>query len=575
MEQWIDIYDSAGINRLGGGPITTAKEMSVKRKLDGGGSISFSFPATDNRALDLCQNERQARLFIRDENGTRELGRGPIRSQTYDGGDSKSIRVQGGDALDPLKRVTVGRFRSYEDTEIATIAADLVSDVEGWTLIAESGLGSQDIRLNGANVLKSLIRSAQEKGLHIRAGLNPNTVEIGAFGSQISLVAANIQGLQREIYGNRELLLIDRPSVETSTESLITRVFPLGGGEGTAAITLERSTRSAPYTIGSVVRGGVTEYYIQDDDAVAAYGVIEGYRTYKQITPISNSDTGYVAASNAVYDAAAADLARNCIEIKTYRLSGKKPAVTIRPGDKIKVEYNGQVYRDNTLIQPAYINDWFWVISVDERLSSSGLSVDLEVSNIDQEMKDISRKIADTLEAIDVQNVAVKTFPTAFVYGRSEIISGSSRDAVFRFSVNSFFTKVGAVLLIIETFPLTAPTYYFNTVPPELTWNVTQGYNYPSDLSVLIDGVDRSAALGGTWNAGGVNAGLLLTLDITQYIVSPDIPLYQTHEIRFKSLTRSGEVRIDSGYPSIINLGASTGEIDARFLVIGDVQAIY
>lgn len=577
-EIWADVYDSVGINRLTDGPILTVGTISTQNKLDAGGSIRFTFPATDRRALNMCQNENQVRLFVKEMGVVRELGRGPIRRQVYNG-ESKTITVSGGDKLDMLKRYTVGRFRSYENTQISQIAADLVSDVPGWSLLAESEtLGLQDVRLNGASVLKALLRITKEKGLHIRAGINPNTVEIGAFGSQINLVAANIAGFRRELLGNRELMIIDRPTMETSTESLITRIFPLGGGEGTAAITLERSTRTGPYSIGSVLRGGRTEYYLQDDEAVARYGVFEAYRTYKQITPISNSDAGAIAAANAVYDAGAADLAQSALEVKSYRFSAKKPGTLVRPGDMIKVEYTGQVYRDNMLTEPLKIDDWFHVISITETVNPSGATVELTVSNIDRQIETGKKRVADAIENLEVGNVAVKTFPTAFIYGRTEMIAGANRDAVFRFSVNSFFTKVGAVILLVDTYPLTAPTYYYNTAPAALTWNVTQGYNYPSDISIWIDGIDRTAELGPSgqrWNQNGLNTQLSFSLDISPYVLDAPGGLYQTHEIRFKSLNRVGEVRIDSGYPSTVNAGASTGEIDARFLVIGDLQATY
>lgn len=577
VEQWVDIYDPAGINRLGGGPITTAKTLNSRTKLDGGGTIGFTIPATDPRALELCQNERQARLYVKLGGEIREIGRGPIRAQSYSG-DNKTIQISGGDKLDALTRISVGRLREYDAIDIATIAADLVSEVEGWQLVAEPNLGLQNIRFSGASVLKALLRMAKEKGLHIRSGLNPNEVEIGTFGEQINLVIGNVSGFRRELAGNREFMIITRPTMKSSTEELITRLYPLGGGEGTAAITLEKSTRVAPYTIGSVVRGGRTEYYIQNDEAVDQYGVIEAYRAYKQITPISNTEAGYIAAANAVYDAGASDLGRNSFEVKNYTVSARKPRITIRPGDKVKIEYTGQVMRDNMVIEPQRIDGWFWVTSVNEQVNQQGITVDLTLSNVDQEVADITKRIADTIENFEVSNVAVKTFPTAFIYGRSEMIAGANRDGVFRFSVNSIFTKVGLILLLIETYPLTAPTYYYNTAPPALTWNVTQGYNYPSDLSIWIDGVDRTAELGpngGVWNPNGLNTKLSFSLNITPYILNATGGLYQTHEIVFKSLNRVGEVRIDSGYPSTINAGASTGEIDARFLVVGDVQAIY
>lgn len=583
MEQWVDIYDAAGTTRLGGGPIITAQDLSRKRKLDGQGRISFKFPATDARALELCQHERQARLYVRDRGETREIGRGIIRSKEYDGGDAKSIRVDGPDSLDALTRYTVGRFRTYEAEEIADIAAELVDLVPGWTVEAEDGLGLQSARFNGANVLKALIRMTEEKGLHLREGTAANTVEIGAFGEQTNLVAANVGGISRALYGNKDLLIIDRLYLKSSTEAIATRIYPLGSGEGTAAITLALSTRTGPYTIQSTVRGGVTEYYIQDDDAVAAYGVIEAYRTFKEITPISNTDTGKIAAANALYDAAAAWLARNSIEVTNYSFSAKKPGSTIRPGDKIRVQYTGAVYRDNVMVQPAAIDDWFWVMSVEERVAGNGLTVNLEVSNIDQIVKDIEQKIADTIESIEVANVAIKTFPIWTTHYDNEMVeyvsSSLGQEATFYYELDGAITDATSIVLRFTTKPLSTPVRVqtlFDIAGNNLgyVFNAVQGDQHPKGLRVLINGVDYTTQFGGPWNPLSTDNNVI---DVSQDII--DIlkadGFYQRHTITFRATTPgTGTYPVPLHNVGTLNGQRSSGFIKLSIRVAGNVQAI-
>lgn len=582
MRFWADIYDADGINRRPEGPLENLLNMSVTRRLDGAGSASFNLPANDVRAISMLQPERQARLYVEHDGVTRELGRMIIREIGYDAGDTRTFKVSGPDAMDALTRRTVGRNRSYTNEAISVIAADLVSLIPGWTISAEDGLGLQSARFSGTNVLTALIRMAEENDMHIRQGLEPGVLEIGFFGSQVNLLVTNTGGISPELYRNDNLILIDKLTLNRDTKALANRVIPLGAGEGEAALTLANSDRSSPYPIIPALYGSVTERYIQDDESVLAYGVIERYITLKQIGPISNSDTAKRQAANALYDGAAAWLRKNCREIKSYKVSGQKPRTTVRPGDKIRLIYNGGVYRDGMLAEPAAINDFMWVMSVTEKVSSSGLDIDMELNTIDQHIKDTAQEIVGALEAIEVRNVAVQTYGFVYRDGSKDFVQADGagvggvnfKAATFVFPIDNDITDITLVRINFKSEPLfaTALVTTSGAWSPVYDAIIMKGPNHPNELRLLVNGVDITTEVGGPWGDG--TTVIDESIDITQYILEAVGGLYQVHTIEFHASPRNGSVNYSGYSAGASGTLASNGVIQCSFKVIGVGQSI-
>jgi hypothetical protein len=71
---------------------------------------------------------------------------------------------------------------------------------------------------------------------------------------------------------------------------------------------------------------------------------------------------------------------------------------------------------------------------------------------------------------------------------------------------------------------------------------VTDDTNYPQTISISIDGVDRTAALGGAWAA--TNAAVNVKVDITDYIVNASGGMYQEHSIVFTCTAGQGKIRV-------------------------------
>lgn len=581
MKLWADIYDTTDTKI---GVVKTLTDRTVTKALDEIGSLSFSAPATDDDALNLLTNERRVRLFIEHDGVSRELGRGIIRKVTVNSSASGfTLNCDCVGSMDALNRKSVLLGRSFTNTAISSIASTLVGLVSGWSVGVDSGLGNQTARYDGVSVFKALLRTAEEKGLHIREGATANTLEIGAFGDDCGVMAVGVTHSNPQLLLNDNIVLIDSITQETDSRDVVNWIVPMGAGEGSAAQTLKGATATGDYTIGTMTApDGSTLYYLTDATSVLQYGQTEKIVSFKEIGAVSNSATAKVYAANALFDAASAWLDRNKDPLTTYKLTVRKPRAVIRPGQKITVSYRGFVETGNgseELVPISLQNVPLWIMKVTERISESGDVLDLRVSTVDRYQNDTKKIMVDAIESMQARNVSVQTFPSTFTYVYTDTIgwNGTSKPGSFRLKFKDYVTDVISVRLSFRTFPLDASTVVADLAPFQYNWALKQSYNYPSDVTISINGVDRSTALGapsGAWNFGGTNAALdVADLDITSYIVNDAGGVFQTHEIEFAAGTRSGEVRYDTSFPTVTQTTASAGKIEVVLEVLCTARA--
>lgn len=412
MRILVDVYDAAGGQRLGEGPILTASSASVRRALDAAGSITLDAPAVDRRVQDLLQNERQVRIWIEEAGRMREMGSGRIRNQKLTvGGASARLAVSGPDALGDLARRSVLLNRAYDDAA-DEVAADLVGIAPGWTLSAERAASRWVGRFDGMSALRALVTLAEQKGLHFRLGLAPKLVEWGAFGSQIDVQAVGAGAATLALARDMHVLVIDRLEEVRKSQDIVNWLLPLGGGE--AAVTLALSTRAGEYNVRTLTGpDGATLYYLRDDSSAVQYG--DEIQKVLKLSQIKSDDMGEAAqinVANTLYDAAAAWLKRNAFEQTSYRFSAPRPGVTIRPGDRLRLTYVGEVYADGMPARWVEIDDWFWVLSVTETASDSGVMASVEVSTIDQQEQEAPVRLVKTMERLEVLEFEEVTIPS-------------------------------------------------------------------------------------------------------------------------------------------------------------------
>ncbi len=403
MRLWVNVLDDAG-QRLGDGPLTPVTTATVKRKLDGAGSWSFTLPASDPRSNRLLTVGRTVVLYGAQPGSgggeaIRELGRGRV---TDIGGKESAtgplLTVRGLDALDDLKRASTWLNRVYDDQPVAAIASELAG-LAGWTAEVDAGLGNTTIRYNGVSVLKALQALAQQQGLHLRHE-GGTTLKVGALGQDNGLRIVQRRTLYHEIYLNNEVVFPGSLSWGRSIDAVANVLLPVGY-EG--SVTLEHCTRSGPYAIQTMTGpGGDTLYTLQDDASIAANGRYELVKAFPDIKPLGDTATDLERAANALYDAAAAWMGQRSAAQQVYTLTLEKAwAKTIRAGDKVRLIYKGAVVRDGVEMSWIDTNALYWVLEVTENLGSEAQTVQVSLSNVDRLETDGVQLVADALDVVN------------------------------------------------------------------------------------------------------------------------------------------------------------------------------
>ncbi len=405
---WVDVFDADGV-RLGDGPVTEIQAASVTRQLDGTGTFTVNAVASA-RSIELFTNEKRVKIYNEDAGGVRLIGQGIIESRgIVESTPGVSLRISGPDILDELVRRSTLLVRIFNQQTLQTVADELIALVPGgWSVDVDAAIAGNvvDARYDGASVLKSFRDLVGRYGFHFRLSSDDKVVSISQFGELTAKRVFKPQVITPKMLLDPNLLFVQRLPETTETTDLINWIVVLGAGEGVAALTLEKATRTSPFTVQSIVGpDGNLQYYLSDASSVATYGQIEKIISFKQIAPLTNSETDIINAANALYDAAAEWLTRHKDAIVRYGLTVKNAKENILPGDKIHVNYKGQLItpRGET-VDYLSIRDDFWVMKVVERIGLEEHSVDLEISNIDQRVNSVEEQVADAIEDITLRN---------------------------------------------------------------------------------------------------------------------------------------------------------------------------
>lgn len=572
---WVDVLDSPWNVNLG--RIKTLTDLRFTRSLDGAGRFSFSLPLTDDKAQSLLQVERRIVAYTLDGNGNgiREVGRGIITKLGVSAGASGWSRtVDGVDQLHELKRLTTGLARTYNNQTIANIGASLIAEAGAWSF--SSTVTDQTIaRYDGESILKAFQMLAEHSGNHIRLDGN-RTIELGSFGSASGIRAINRQRIPQEAYGNDNICFIESFREEKDSGTMFNWLLPIMSGMGEAAVGLEFSTRTSPYTIQTMTGFDfTTRSFIADSTSIATYGQIERIAKFTQIAPLSNSAAALELAANALYDASVAQLERYKDPQEVYSMTVRKVwGTTIKPGDKIYVRYKGFVTNEaGDVVNFVDVDDEFWILDVTERFGVEGTAVDLKISSIDRRELSTAEVIVGKLDSMIVDGLRVEPY-----FSRDGFVDkfeiDSTHDAVFNLDFTDAVQRAVRVRMRVITLPfrataqsteatatpikfagvaLGAPTsklYWrkfnlydgtamrthailspeetaedtFETRPGvddththDMVYGIVDDTEFPADMTITINGTDRTLALEGSATIAGGSA-LDETYDITEYL---------------------------------------------------------
>lgn len=578
---WAEVFNSDGV-RLG--VIPDIEAVKVTRILDGAGSVSLTLPGMSERALTLLTYEARVRVYLEQNNAVREVGRGIVRKPvTTDTPGGTTLTVDCPDELCELKDISVLLGRSYGDdapVSLESVVSSLVGLVDGWSASVEAGVSENlvSLRVDGVSILKALQELAENNGLHLRQSIGSKTLEFGAFGTDTGIYLRNVAHGNIRLQDNDNLAIVENLQITGTSEGLVNRIYPVGAGQGLAAINLENSTRTAPYTIQSVTGpDGRTLRYIETGERP----VREEVRRYK-ITPIANSAAAKEVADDALYDAAAADLARSSVVQETYRVVLAKVRRTIRAGDTVRLVFKGIVQQKGGAYVYRNVDDTFTVLEVDEDFSPGGVKTSLVISNVDRMMMSIEKQVITAINDVKQSKFEVVTFPFFDSYALYDMIGGAYnlsdydtytyyKEARFRILANSLITKVTAAFIRFKTFPLTS-TNYWNAASNVNNFETVQSGIYPKSVYLYIDGVNVTATYGGPWNPAPGNAQVDVTIDVTEYFDGAD--LYTTKNFEFRCIQGNYAQPSLIPYFNPASVDNVYGQIEFTVTLLGVTQAI-
>lgn len=523
---FVNVLDSNGDLVV---PLATAMSASLTRELDGPGTVTVTFPAEDAAAALNITNEQQINIYVFDDdttapNGKRLLGSGIVRNVTYSiNAGTATITITGPDVLDGLKRWNTWIRWTRDQQTVQTIIANLVAIASGggWTSDTTDvpSLNNLSVRFDGTSVLKALQSLVKQVGIHFRLG-DGLEVEAGDFGndSGITLLQAGPQ-VDYDMY-DLDVGVYEWLSLVYESEELVNRIVPLGPGDFEAALTLEKSTRSSPYTISNFTTNGLTHYYLEDSTSVTAYGRIRKV-LLTGVAALSNSQADQVNAANASYDLAAAFLQRYSVIQQVFTVTVRNLKTNLKPGQKVRVIHKGFAYDENgAAVKYLDINADYWVLRVTERFDLSGRVVDLQLSNVDIPITGGARIVIGELEQIRLGNVIVKPYLSKDTVSMPSVQIGSTLGATLLLYFDEYTRSVNQVILRV--------------------WerrNVGSATGVQG-MTVKFDG--NTLDIGGTnsWSDNGTD--LDLEFDITSYI-DPD-SFHGSHTVLIQTGSGSGIV---------------------------------
>jgi hypothetical protein len=195
---------------------------------------------------------------------------------------------------------------------------------------------------------------------------------------------------------------------------------------------------------------------------------------------------------------------------------------------------------------------------------------------------DLKRIVVSTLEAINVRNVSVQTYPVVIPFVAYDTLqegtsfgSGYNKGKKARLDlrINSYITDIFFVELRFITFPLHITSRNLFSTPNYYTvFDVITSAEYPSGISIFINGTDRTTALGGPWNAGS-NSQTNQVVDISPYVIDDAGGIYQNHTIELHCEHRNGDISLGSPDPSQ-SANASKGFVMMIAYVHGSMRSV-
>jgi hypothetical protein len=457
MQAWVDIWDANYTQRVGNRlrPIMA----SYKRKLDEAGMGRATF-AIDPRALSIIQVRRIAEVWLSDTKLEWDSGGTSFEKVPYSrmigafviedvspSPKERTITIRGAGVMSKLIDTIALPGLAFENQTVATVLSELAA-LAGWTVDADAALSSQfiSLRFAGENVLRALAAVVESQGIHMRESSTVQELQAGAFGD-VNSHAEYMKGDGGESAFRKDApMMIRSADIRESSSDVVNKVYVYGGGDGDAALTMALSDRSF---VDSETANGRTHYFIANGASMSAYGVIERRLDIKRISPTSPSDAAEVYGANALADGGKAWLDRNAFPYELLKLQVQNVNETIAPGDKVHVTYKEVINLLGVPYQERDIDEPYWIMAVEESISSQGLEVALEVANLDRYERNASDIVVGMVDSINVQNINIQPYPAPYYWSAPAAPIDTVTPYSIQFAVNQQAVRLNQAIAYI------------------------------------------------------------------------------------------------------------------------------
>lgn len=324
-------------------PVFTLAEYEINRELNAVSSWSLAFTCAESLARVVKSRYRIS--IVEEGRPGYLLRRGIVSNRTFrvSGDASGVLALQGFSRVWALNGQSTHVGLEYDGTQtIEQIAENLL----GESVIVPSGLTTRMPRIiyNDTSKLQALGGACEYSRVNYRE----------TFGEEIELVKmddvpdsgykfvlARQAGTNRASAAAAGLGLISgTPSIGHDGTTLATRIIPSGMDFDGSMLTLEHSTRTAPFPIQSATNpDGSTYWYIEIDDPEE---VIEQQMVRSDVKCNNDDATQRIDAANVIYDLAAAKLLWSQQEMLSFSgeiANGNK--IDALPGSRVQVQFTG------------------------------------------------------------------------------------------------------------------------------------------------------------------------------------------------------------------------------------------
>ena len=436
----IDVYNTTDTTKLG--TIATGYGWSNSLELNRSGTFSFSMPASDTKAS-LISGKRIVRGYSVINGSMTLIGAGVI--------DDRSIQIIGTElSIGGNDLLHLLANKSVLFLELVTAGAgvtdgiqDIIALAAGWSLDTVNGFNtttaSTYAKFAGESVLEAFVKITETYGENFRLGVGKKIVWLRTT-TPVSGVKA-VQYLSPESTATENVCLIKDISIEYQSADIVSRVYPFGAGNGEARLTLQTTTEVAPagYTL---VKNG-NESYLKKDATETAYGVIERAVSFKDIAPISNTDTDIQSASNTLFGAAKVYLDNRDEDTVIYSLGVIGLNTIVYPGETIRVVYRGYIDGSDWVD----IDENLVVISAQNEIIDGGAqTVSMVVSTRAERTKTDQDIITDNIGETITFESHPQLSANSDTFGQTTIMDASN-DAIFDFWLGAEVTTINQVLV--------------------------------------------------------------------------------------------------------------------------------